>query len=51
MLDHKTLDPRMYSIKEYVDLSNEQRFADETRITPMDLADTLQQNARDAVQG
>jgi hypothetical protein len=48
MIDHKTLDPKMYSIKEYVDLLMEQRFADETRITPMDLADMLEQNSRDA---
>jgi hypothetical protein len=50
LIDHKTLDPRMYSIKDYVDLLIAQRFADETRITPMDLADMLEQNARVAQQ-
>lgn len=50
MIDHKTLDPRLYSIQEYVDLLIKQKFADETRITPMDLADVLEQNARDAQQ-
>ena len=50
MIDHTTLDPKMYSIKDYVDLLIAQRFADETRITPMDLADMLEQNARVAQQ-